>query len=664
MIALYLIISLLIAFLFYRKTLPTITKGKRTLLFTLRALFIFSLFLLLFNPILYFKHNYTERPILLILTDKSNSMKQRIAGKTKTEHLTPYERKIEALYYDKGYDIEKVTLFSGNPSQSLLLEEIKDILHSGKDIKAIAIASDGWFQDSPTLFKQLTNTPIYTFLPPNTAEEQELRINSITYNKNARKGETQNIGVNITAKNIEGNIQATLKRTNQGGKPTILQRRSIATTQGDTPTSTQIDFRVNHTELGLQVYEIEIASQDSLTATGYAAVQVLDNKAKILLLSDSINWDIRLFNRFLNFSERFDIDFVYSHKNGFWQSGVKKELHWQDYAGFIIVNHSNMRLPDADVVALKNKLLLGSGLIYIGNVNAQMAEILPARATNIRIIGQEQVKLRPEALQYQIFRDIENIWAKFPPVDYYFLEPKEESTLLAEVQLGRAAQNQQVILLGSFGSGNVLQIAFSGLWRWQFTTTEDVMGSFINGLAQFIFSNANNNFFSYTNKNIYYSGENISVRLTAFDEKLNPLTNINARLRLSQEGKEVFTDFMAREGDEFALNIPQMPAGQYRYQITDDISNKETSGEFEVLQQDIESFNKGFNSRLLQDLSVSSQGMVISDTDMTDLDIDEATSVKKVKHIELPLHKNAWFIVIMLAVFCAELYLRKKWSLY
>jgi len=662
MIALYLILSVVIAFLFYRKTLPVISKGRRYLLFALRALFIFSLFLLLFNPILYFEHNYTERPILLILTDKSNSMKQRIAGKTKTEHLTPYERKIEALYEDKGYSKERVALFTSNPSQSLLLDDIKDILHSGKDIKAIAIASDGWFQDNPTLFKQLTNTPIFTFLPPNTFQEQELRINNITYNKNARKGEAQNIGVNITAKNIEGNIEAVLKKTNQGGKPTILQRRSISN-QSET-TSTQIDFRVNHTELGLQVYEIEVASPDSLTATGYAAVQVLDNKAKILLLSDGINWDVRLFNRFLNFSERFDIDFVYSFKNGFWQGGVKKELHWQDYAGFIIINHSNMRLPDAEVVALKNKLLLGSGLIYIGNVNAQMAEILPARATNIRVVGQEQVKLRQEALQYQIFREIENNWAKFPPVDYYFLEPKEESTLLAEVQLNRATQNQQVILLGSFGSGNVLQIAFSGLWRWQFTTTEEVMGNFINGLAQFIFSNANNNFFSYTNKNIYYSGENITVHLAAFDEKLNPLTNINARLRLLQENKEVFTDFMAREGDEFALTVPQMPAGQYRYHIIDDISNNETSGEFEVLQQDIESFNKGFNTGLLQDLSISSQGMVIYDIDMADLDIAEAVSVKKVRHIELPLHKNVWFIVLLLAVFCAELYLRKKWSLY
>jgi len=673
MIVIYLLISIFVAFFFYRKTLPEIARHRRYILFALRAVFIFFVFLLLFNPIFYMEHRYTQRPTLLLLSDKSRSMSQSVGGVAKTELLKPFEKRIEEIYKGKGYAVEHTSLFAKNPEQSYLLDEIRDELQSEQDIRAIALVSDGWFQDNPTVFKELTDTPIHTFLPSTITSEPEIKIDHLAYNKNARRNETQTITVNMSMKNMQGRtVNASLKKANTTEKPhptTVQQRQTVKIAEDETSATAQIGFKVSFAELGLQVYEIALESDDDLSETGFVAIQVLDHKAKILLLSDSINWDVRLWNRYLNFSERFDVDMVYFYRGSFWQAGVVKEIKWQDYSGFIIVNHSNMRVLDSDMTALKTKVVNGAGLIYIGNHSSSFSEVLPSRPTNIRIVASEQPRLRLEAQQYQIFRDIESHWVKFPPVEYYFLSPKEQTITLAEVQMERGGTTSPAIFLGHFGSGNVLHIAFSGLWRWQFTTTEQVMSGFINGLAQWIFSSNNDNFFAYTDKNLYYSGEKIIVHLSAFDERLNPASHINARVRVyktvEDDGKEteIHSDFLARNGDEFTSALPSLPAGKYRYHIFDDISQKEASGEFEVLAQDIQSFYRGFNARLLSDLSLGSGGTVFRDSSLEGLDIPEAVAIAKVRNIEIPLHRNPYFIVVLLMCFCVELYLRKKWSL-
>jgi len=621
------------------------------------------------------EHRYTERPVLLLLSDKSHSMSQKVGGVAKAELLRPFGKRIEDIYKSKGYSVEHIALFAKSPEQSFLLDEIRDELQSGRNIAGMALVSDGWFQDNPVVFKELVDTPIYTYLPNTVTSEPEIKIDHIAYNKNARRNETQTITANVTIKNIIGSVTALLKKANTADKTkpsVVLQRQRVEINQQDGTASVQVSFRVTFTELGLQVYELSIEGGDDIKESGYAAIQVLDNKAKILLLSDSINWDVRLFNRYLNFSERFDVDLVYFYKEGFWQAGMRKVINWQEYTGFIIINHSNMRVTDSDMTALKTKIVSGAGLIYIGRHSPLFSEILPSRASNIRIVGNEQVRLRLETQQYQLFRDIEDSWVKFPPVEYYFLEPKEQSVLLAEVPMDRSGSATPVIFLGHYGSGNVLHIGFAGLWRWQNTASEQAMGGFINGLAQWIFASSNDNFFAYTDKNIYYSGEKIEVHLSAFDERLNPASHINARLRvfpfvgtqfIASENDAIHSDFLARNGDEFTATLPNLPAGKYRYHITDDISMKEASGEFEVLAQDIQSFYRGFNTRLLSDLSIGSGGVVFRDSQLDGLDLPEAVAVAKVQNIEIPLHRNVYFIVIMLVCFCVEIYLRKKWGL-
>ena len=585
-------------------------------------------------------------------------MSQKIEGKSKTEHLNYFEREMEKIFGQNNYATEHLDLFKDNPKQSFLYQSIQKTLKSGRNFAGIALASDGWFQDNPSLFREFVNIPIYTFQPEIDITEPELRITNIIYNKNARKNEIQTIKVNFNTKNITNDIQWTVRHENQRVNSGILN-----STAGDT-----FDFRVNLTKLGLQVFEIELKASDDLTEKGYAAIQVLDHKAKILILTDSFSWDVRLFNRYLNFGDRFDADLIYIENGIYKQKGREVSVKWQDYSGFLVLNHNNFTLRNTDLTGIKNSVMSGAGLVYVGNIHPLFTEILPTRATNIRLISEEQTTLRSEALSYQIFRDMENHWRRLPPVQYYYLSPKEQAVILSEIPVDRSgAGSIPAIILGNFGSGDVLHFAFNGLFRWQLTLDPEVFDRFINGLAQWIYSGKTENFFAYTDKNIYYSGEKITVKLSAFDEKLNPLNTINARLRLFDEsGNVVFTDFLVRSNDIFTIDMPVLKAGKYKYHIFDDISMNEAEGEFEVLEQDIQAISKGFNIRLLNDLSMFSGGRLFrgnSDITAEQLGIKRVEAIQKIKYVEIPLFKNWIFIVVIILTFCTELYFRKKWRL-
>ena len=650
----FLIISMAVAFFFYRKTLPDLSTKRRYILIALRGLFIFFLLMLLFNPILSFQRNVTERPVFLLLSDKSNSMSQLIDGRSKTEHLGSFERDMQRVAQRSNYSFERIELFRNNPRQSRLLDEIRDVLHSGKEIRGIAIASDGWFHDDPALFRELINIPIYTFRPEISEDNPEITINNIHYNRNARQNEIQPIRVNFTTSNYEGSVEVQLKRNDR-----VVQRRSVNITSAN-PTN-QIEFEVLFNELGLQVYEIEVVGTNDITDRGFAAIQVLESKSEILIITDQFTWDVRLFNRFLNFNERFSADLVYAYRGDLQQRGERVNVNWQDYSGFIIINHGNLLLHSHDLTRLSNMVLNGTGLIYIGNTTPLFEAILPSRPTTIRIVSEAQTQLRPEALAYQIFRDIETYWGRFPPIQFHYLSAKEQAIVLAEA----LDQNRfPVIFLGHHGTGNVLQFAFHGLWRWQMNNETEVFDRFVNGLAQWIFSSQTDNFFAYTNKNIYYSGEQITVHLSAFDERLNPLQNLNARLDLVRsDGNTVFSDFLVRNEGLFSVTLPQLEAGTYRYRIFDDINNRETSGEFEVLEQDIESLNKGFNHRLLIEMSQASGGYNLTESDLNDFSLERVEAITRVRYHEVQLYRNVLFIITFLVTFCVELYFRKKWGL-
>jgi hypothetical protein len=591
----------------------------------------------------------------LILNDQSNSMSLLVENTPKTEIVAPFQSELRRIAEHYDYSVQNINLFTSNPSQSFLIEELRDILHSGLDIRGIALASDGWFSDDPALFRQLIIIPIYTFNPEIVTENPKILIDEIRYSMNARLNEVIPIRVNFTSENIDGDLSIKLLHNDR-----VLQAKNLSVTSENQ--SNQIILDTTLTETGLNVFQIIITCPyEVATDSGFSAIQVVEDKSRIMILTDIFTWDIRTFNRTLNYGDRFDTELFYVVNGNLTQRGLGVSVNWSDFDGFIIFNHGYLQLNSAILNTINGMILNGAGLIFMGNHSTQFETVLPSRQTAIRISAEGHVRLNPVALTFQIFRDIEESFPRFPPVQFYYLTAREQATVIAEVH---DHQMMPVILLGNHGLGDVLHIVFHGLWRWQLSTSRDIFDRFIAGLGQWIFGDATDNFFAFTDKNIFYTGERITVRLSAFDERLNPLRALNARLTLYDELNQiVFSDFLVRTDDLHAITMPVLEQGHFRYTVYCDLNQRETSGEFEILEESIQSRNRGFNHRLLSELSSASSGNNLTISELANLSMDRVETIIRTRYIEIPLYRNIFMIVIFLFSFCLELYLRKKWNL-
>ena len=69
-----LLLAVILAILTYRRTFPPLSKRKRALLLTLRIVAIFSLFLVLSEPILGIVSKRVHKPVVALLLDNSRSI--------------------------------------------------------------------------------------------------------------------------------------------------------------------------------------------------------------------------------------------------------------------------------------------------------------------------------------------------------------------------------------------------------------------------------------------------------------------------------------------------------------------------------------------------------------------------------------------------------------
>jgi len=95
MIYLLSLTTIALVILFYRKTVPQLTKVQKVFLIILRSLSIIIVLALFLNPILYLIQSELIHPEIILLNDVSDSMNLVIDDSTKTDRLRQFRDLIE-----------------------------------------------------------------------------------------------------------------------------------------------------------------------------------------------------------------------------------------------------------------------------------------------------------------------------------------------------------------------------------------------------------------------------------------------------------------------------------------------------------------------------------------------------------------------------------------
>jgi len=554
MIIVYNLIALAIIIFFYRSTIPEIDKRRKILLVILRLLAIVSILILFFNPILYFSRSFIRKPEIIVLNDVSDSMK------SKEELFKPMRE--EVLSKIQNYKIIPFDFADGlseNRSSTNLSKTFSEIQQSLKYIKAFVLFSDGWFKDDKLNFNK--NLPIYSFAPDIKVKSFQPQITKIHHNNTIYQDEIAPLSVNVYANNFTGKAALNL----------FIKNEKITSKNIDFSVENfhQVEFEHIFKDAGLVQFHVDIQPiGKEVVDKRSSAIRVLKERTNILIVSDNLNWDVKYLLRSVSSNSRWNAEFLI--KDRMYYKGRKKAFfknEMQDISILVIVSSSNLNIDKKDYEIIERFIQNGGGLFAFGKPVYNLQNLMPIQKEYIVSEFPCTMHFTEQSKQYQTF-DFETLEIEkdIPPVDYYFVNPKVQSTILARFD---NEEQSAAMLFDNYSNGKVLYFPFLNLWKWQLRADSDQYTYFISDIIYWLSSDNSKRFIAETNKNSYLKGEKISFELKAFDEKLFPQLNLEPKLEImSSDKKKVVEKYMTANDDKYISEVTELPEGTWEFEIS------------------------------------------------------------------------------------------------
>ena len=173
--------------------------------------------LLLLSPLLKSLVTETQKPIIVIAQDNSESIKMGMQQGDSTTYATKMNALAASL--EEDYDLKQYSFgseirdgFSFDykdkvTNVSNLLNEVYD-LYSNQNLGAVVIATDGIYNQgsNPIYAGAKLNVPVYTIALGDTTVKRDISIKRVYHNKIAYLGDKFSIQVDISARNCQGEL--------------------------------------------------------------------------------------------------------------------------------------------------------------------------------------------------------------------------------------------------------------------------------------------------------------------------------------------------------------------------------------------------------------------------------------------------------------------------
>lgn len=689
------ILALLFAILTYRHTFPPLSKRKKALLLGLRIIALFSLFLVLSEPILTIARRVVQRPVIALLLDTSRSMNLKGADIKRIEELQNLLKNDIFEKISSGAEL-KTFGFADSLIPLDLKERLPDSLGDAtaigeaielaekrmkeENLVGIVILSDGAnnLGEDPVLVAKSEDIPIYTcgmgtYIPP-----KDVSIERIVYNDIAYVDDQIPIQVDISQTGFDHlKILVSIKEK----KNTLAQQNLSLGKSGATQT---VDLTITPEEAGLHQYRltIPVLKAESVRENNQRlfTIKVLKSKIKILLISGSLNWEYTFLKRALERDRNVELEtLVYGKKRqsilGRFPQG-EKQLSSFDILIFVDTPRFLLKAHKKEIEDFV-KSFGGSALFLLGkdfmdtHGFMETSSLLPFNPSGRSITFSSanlNLKLTEEGKLHPITRLLENpekntkIWSDLPPFLGVALlgSATKDATNLAGF---KNPLNPDIfspgIVIRNYGKGKVMAITATPFWRWDFLLwgigkDNQIYQTFWNNSVRWLVVREDMDLINlFTDKKIYKGGERITFKAKIFDQNYQKIGDASVVVNIRGESlpdSEVVNLSLGELGD-YTATLRALPPGKYFFEgkvFRDGKKIGAKKGEFLVEEYSVEDSDLKTDFDLLKKIAEVSGGKYYEKEQienlMGDLKLVEKEEQKK-KEIQL------WNHPLLLAIF-------------
>ncbi len=669
-ISIAVLISAAIAlFHYYYKTKK---RTKKLVLFSfLRFLSVFAILLLLINPKFKQKSYYNEKPILTIAVDNSSSVTELgydakvVAVLNDLKNSKELQDKFEIDTYTFSKELKESDSVNFSGQQTNISKALKDINNLYKDVIAPTILiTDGnqTYGNDYQFLSSKIKQPIFPIIAGDTTTYIDLKIDQLNANKYAYLKNKFPVEIIATYTGNE-TVQTNLVLTSDGKR---LASKEL--TFSATDNSKVVNLNISATKIGVQTLRATLTplntEKNKENNTRYFAVEVIDQKVKIALVSDMIHPDLGALKKSLEGNELRSVDILKPNEASSKLNDYQLIIIYQPTRKFTSIYESLNQLE-------KNTLTITGTQTDWNFLNDIQTNF---RKDDLDETEEVQGLLNTNYTNFLI----ENIdFSDYPPLQNAFGEVEFNvayEIILSQVISG-VSTNGALLATYTNDTKRAALLAGENIWKWRahsFLAQENFIefDTFLGKLVQYLASNKKRERLTVGYESFYYG--NREIQLTA--QYFNPSYEFDANANLTaiiknKDTEEITTYPMLLNAGFYTVNLNNLPPASYSFTVRAEGKNSSKSGSFKILEFDIEKQFLNADTKRLQAIATKSNGKVFHINNNSQAIISELIKDQRFKTIEKSNEKVVslidWkYLLALIAISLAlEWFLRKYYGL-
>jgi hypothetical protein len=634
------------------------------LLALLRFISIFSILLLLINPIISRKTYETSKTPLPIVIDNSQSISELKQEKIATELSQKLSENsqlkekydVQLFSFDDDFYADKPLDFKGKQSNIHKVAQNLKQLYRNQNFPIVLLSDGNQTIGSDYVYSFPENNQVYPLILGDTTSFPDIKINQLNVNKYAFLKNKFPVEAFLQ---YNGNKAITTTFSIMQGN-NVIHKQNISFSANKK--SQNISVLLNADKVGVHTCRAVISTSEAEknkynNVTNFA-VEVIDQRSEIALISSINHPDLGAIKRAIESNVQRKVTLLKPQQI--------KSL--QDYTILILYQ------PNSEFKAIleQNKNLQLNTFVITG-LNTDYAILNQYQdQLEFKMSGQKEDFTAEFNAQFNSFA-LDNIgFEQFPPLENPFgnIIIKGNVNTLLQSQIRNIKTENPLLAFTENGIKRNAYLFGENIWKWRLeshvkTKSFEQFDVFIDKIVQFLASNASKKSLIVTHESFYNSGEKIEISAQYFNKNYEFEENAQLTIQLKNKKTNVskIYDFLKGNG-EYKVNLDGLEAGNYSFTVKENNSKASYSSNFEVLDFEIEKqFINPDVSRLSQ-LATNTNGKIFYPTQV-DLLISELLKKESFPAIEKEVIQKSplidWIGLLILLAFslATEWFVRK-----
>jgi hypothetical protein len=666
------------AVLYYRNPIPGITNKMVWVLAVLRVLAISIIALLLLSPMLRTLSRHTEKPIVILANDESQSI---VAGADSAFYRNTFVKELDILASKLGkkYDVKRYgfgdkltndfdTRYAGKQTNMADLFGELGTRYANRNVAALILAGDGIYNTGldPVYAAENVSYPVYTIALGDTNVQRDVVLAHLQYNSVAYLGDDFPLEMVVNAYKSNG-LSTTL--TVFHGKENLYSKDIRITSDNFTQT---LPIRLNASKSGSQHYRISLSNvANEISRANNSAdifIDVLDGRQKVLIVASAPHPDISALRQAIGSNRNYEVYDRFS--DNFSEPLAQYNL---------IILHQVPSVTDASAKLLQDIKTSGIPVLYILAAQSSLP-LINGLKTGLSVTSgngstnEALSAVSPGFALFNLTEDMRKALLEFPPLICPFGQYRisASATTMLYQRIGSVTTDMPLLLFNQGAEGKSAVISGEGIWRWRINDfarhgNHQLFDELMSKIVQYLSVKLDKSLFRIIIKNHFSENEVVEANAEVYNESYELVNEADVSLEIVDENGKKFPYTFGRTTTSYHLNMGNFPPGIYKYtaHVTSALKSYTRTGEFVVSELNIESAVTVANHQLLFNLADRHKGTMLYPGNMnslTDL-LEKRDDIKTIVYSErryTDLINIFWVFLFIVALLGSEWLLRKR----